>query len=289
MIKIIASDMDATLLNNRMEVSQKNAAAIKAAQAAGIDFMVATGRGIAEAKPLITTHDLETEFITLNGALVIDKAGQEVVSIPIPQTRAAKIVKILKAGDFYFELYTDDGTVSDSKIRRIQNVADLLVVLNPDQPYKIAVALAAARLELMNIKYVTSYDALLADPKTNVYKIIAFDKRGKKAFDDAKVQLAALGNLAVSSSSDNNIEINDINAQKGMALKRYAQFKGVDMSEVMAIGDNINDMSMIKMAGVGVAMANAVPDILAVADKTTDYNTKDGVAKAIQWALDGKI
>lgn len=289
MIKLIASDMDGTLLNNKMEISDKNATAIKAAQAAGIDFIIATGRGITEAKPLVSSHGLETEFITINGALVIDKNDQPVVKVPIPIPKVRAIVDLLNTEDFYFELVTDQGPYSESKVRRIQNVADLLVVLNPDQPYKIAVALAAARLELMNINYIDDFYNLLEEPNLNVYKVIAFDKRGKKAFTQAHKKLAILGELAVTSSSDNNIEINDINAQKGMALKRYAEVRHIPMSQVMAIGDNINDTSMIKAAGIGVAMANAVPEIKAIANKTTDYNTKDGVAKAIQWALDQKI
>lgn len=288
LIKLIASDMDGTLLNNKMEISQANAMAIKKAQAAGIDFIIATGRGLTEAKPLVTSHDLHTEFITINGALVIDKNDHPVVKIPIPLARVKQIVDFLNAEDFYFELVTDQGPYSESKVRRIQNVADLLVVLNPDQPYKIAVALAAARLELMNINYIDNFYDLLQKPDLNVYKIIAFDKRGKQAFKNVRQKLDALGHLAVTSSSDNNIEINDAQAQKGMALARYAATKNIPMSQVMAIGDNLNDASMIKAAGVGVAMANAVPEIKAIADRTTDFNTKDGVAKAVQWALDQK-
>ncbi|MFD1672554.1 Cof-type HAD-IIB family hydrolase [Agrilactobacillus yilanensis] len=288
MIKLIASDMDGTLLNNKMEISDNNAAAIRAAQAAGIDFIIATGRGISKAKPLVTSHGLETEFITINGALVIDRHDQPVVKVPIPNTRAKAIIDLLNAEDFYFELVTDQGPYSESRVRRIQNVADLLVVLNPDQPYKIAVALAAARLELMNINYIDNFYDLLTDEDINIYKIIAFDKRGQQAFANTKAKLAELGQLAVTSSSDNNIEINDVRAQKGIALAQYAKIRNIPMSQVMAIGDNLNDASMIKAAGVGVAMANAVPEITELADRTTDFNTKDGVAKAIQWALDQK-
>lgn len=289
MIKIIASDMDGTLLNNKMEISDGNAAAIKAAQAAGIQFLIATGRGITEAKPLVTSHGLDTDFITINGALVLDRHNQPLSSVPIQNERVKVIVDLLKTGDFYFELVTDQGPYSESRVRRIQNVADLLVVLNPDQPYKIAVALAAARLELMNINYIDTFYDLLKKPDLHVYKIIAFDKRGQKAFAQVKAELADLGHLAVTSSSDNNIEINDSGAQKGMALARYAALKNIPMSQVMAIGDNLNDASMIQAAGVGVAMANAVPEIKAMADKTTDFNTRDGVAKAIAWAIDGQL
>ncbi|MCD2256882.1 Cof-type HAD-IIB family hydrolase [Agrilactobacillus fermenti] len=289
MIKIIASDMDGTLLNNRMEVSENNAAAITAAQKAGIDFIVATGRGITEAKPLLDAHDLHTTFITLNGALVIDTDGKEVVKHPLDRDKLHQLVALLRQNDFYFEMITSEGPFSESKIRRIQNVADLLVTLNPDQPYKIAVALAAARLELMNINYIDNFDTILSDPNKEVFKIIAFDKRGQKAFTETRTAIDHLGGLVVTSSSDNNIEINDIQAQKGIALKQYAAVKHIPMTQVMALGDNLNDESMIREAGMGVAMANAVPHIKAIANRTTDFNTKDGVGKAIQWALNGEI
>ncbi|WP_461218821.1 Cof-type HAD-IIB family hydrolase [Lapidilactobacillus salsurivasis] len=285
MISIIASDMDGTLLNDHMEISPKTVAAIQKAQEAGIEFMVATGRGLSEAKPILQRSGLHPAYITLNGAQVYNAAGELVVSEPLPKQLAQELVTLLKTRQFYFELVTNRGIFSESKVRRIQHVADLLVNLNPDTSYKIAVALAAARLEIVNINYVTDYQQLVDDPTIQIMKLIVFSEEGPDAFASIRAKYAGSEELVITSSSPNNIEINSIKAQKGLALLDYAQQKGVPAANVMAIGDNLNDYSMIEAAGVGVAMGNALPAIKKIASFTTATNLNDGVAEAINWAL----
>lgn len=277
--------MDGTLLNDHMEISPKTVAAIQKAQEAGIEFMVATGRGLSEAKPILQRSGLHPAYITLNGAQVFNTAGDLVVNEPLPKNLAQEVVALLKARQFYFELVTDRGIFSESKVRRIQHVADLLVNLNPDTTYKIAVALAAARLEIVNINYVDDYQELLDDPTIEIMKIIVFSEAGPDAFTTIREKYQSSQELVITSSSPNNIEINSIKAQKGSALLDYARQKGVSAAQVMAIGDNLNDYSMIEAAGVGVAMGNALPAIKEIATFTTATNLNDGVAAAINWAL----
>lgn len=285
MIKLIASDMDGTLLNDQMTVSDANAQAIKAAQAAGIEFMVATGRGLTEAKPLVTEHDLQVAFITLNGAQVYATDGQLTVEAPLTEAQVQRIMSRLDADTIYYEVVTNQGIFSNSKPRRVQNVADLLVDLNPDTPYKMAVALASARLELMNINYVADYQKMLQQPGLEVMKIIAFTTGQPDILKAPQADFAKDPDLAVTSSAATNIEINHTNAQKGIALAAYAKQKGISMDEVMTLGDNLNDASMIKMAKYGVAMGNAVPSIKALAWHVTGTNVEDGVAQAIHLAI----
>ena len=285
MIKLIASDMDGTLLNDKMEVSDENAQAIREAQAAGIEFMVATGRGVTEAKPLLAAQNLKPAFITLNGAMVFDEAGKLVVTIPIADDLNDYIVKTLQKDNIYFEVVTNKGVFSDSRVERIQNVADLLVDLNPDTTYKLAVALAAARLELMNINYVDNYQELLDDPTIQIMKFIAFTGERHDILKAPAKTFEATCKLSVTSSSANNIEVNNIKAQKGYAVEAYAKQRGITMDEVMTIGDNLNDASMIKMAKYGVAMGNAIPEITALAWDTTKTNSENGVAAAIRKAI----
>ncbi|MEX0256980.1 Cof-type HAD-IIB family hydrolase [Lacticaseibacillus casei] len=285
MIKLIASDMDGTLLNDKMEVSDENAKAIREEQAAGIEFMVATGRGVTEAKPLLAAQQLKPAFITLNGAMVFDEVGKPVVTIPIADDLSQYVIDTLQAADIYFEITTNKGVFSDSRVKRIQNVADLLVDLNPDTTYKLAVALAAARFEIMNINYVDDYQKLLDDPTIQIMKIIAYTGETPDILKAPAKVFKATGKLSVTSSSVNNIEVNNIKAQKGYAVEAYAKQKGITMDEVMAIGDNLNDASMIKMAKYGIAMGNAIPEITDLAWGTTGTNGENGVAEAIRKAI----
>lgn len=286
MIKLIASDMDGTLLNDKMLVSDENAAAIRQAEENDIEFIVATGRGLSEAKPLLADQHLHTAYITLNGAMVYDTEGKLVVSIPLDDDATQTAMQLLTDRNIYFELVTNHGIYSNSRVRRIQNVADLLVNLNPDTTYKLAVALASARLEIMDINYVESYKEVIDDPDTQVMKIIGFNTADPDALIEPRNILQDTGKLMVTSSSRNNIEINNIDAQKGIALAKYAATKGFGMESVMSIGDNFNDESMIRDAKYSVAMGNAVPEIKDLAWFITATNTNHGVALAIMKALD---
>lgn len=285
MISLIASDMDGTLLTNNMTISPKTVAAIKSAHEHGIEFMVATGRGLSEARPLLTEHGLTPSFITLNGARVFNEHQTLVVNLPLSHSTLQAVVDELEVEHFYFELVTDQGIFSNSRIKRIENIANVIVRLNPDTPFKLAVQLTSARLELMHINYVDDYQFILNDSTYTVLKIIVFSEHGQDEFTSLKTFLATHSDLVVTSSSSNNIEINSIKAQKGLALAAYAEQKGLTMDHVMAIGDNLNDASMIKAAKYGVAMGNAIPLIKELAQKTTATNNEDGVADAIYWAI----
>ena len=217
--------------------------------------------------------------------MVFDEAGELVVTIPIASDLSDFIVETLQKDDIYFEIITNKGVFSDSRVKRIQNVADLLVDLNPDTTYKLAVALAAARLEIMNINYVSDYKELLADPTIQVMKIIAFTGEQRDILKAPAKVFEATGKLSVTSSSANNIEVNNIKAQKGYAVEAFAKQRSITMDEVMTIGDNLNDASMIKMAKYGMAMGNAIPEITKLAWGSTATNSENGVAQAIRKAI----
>lgn len=278
MIKLVACDLDGTLFNSDMAVSKTNAQAVKNAQENGIEFLIATGRAPRESRSILKDADLHTGFINLNGALVFDEKGNLLVKHSIPTPIARKIVKLLHEDGFYFEIVTASQVYSENLDKRISNVAHLMVDLNPLLDFRQAVAISAGNKTIMNMQQVNSFDELLQDPTIEVMKIIAFDSRGHEAFDDVKTAIHEIGNLVVTSSSSSNIEINAESATKGNALLDYAKLKGIKKSEIAAIGDNLNDESMIREAGVGVAMGNAIPAIKNLAQIITKNNNDDGVA-----------
>lgn len=287
MIKLIASDMDGTLLNNDLVVPEENINAIKEAQKAGIEFMIATGRGINEALPLLEKYHLHPAYITLNGAQVFDENEKVQVELPLNLEISHQIISTLRKYKLYFEMVTNQGIFSNSKVQRINNIANLITNLNPDTPFKLAIALSSARLELMKIQYVKDYDELLARPAISIFKIIAFDSNHPNNLISVKEALLNEFNsqIIITSSSKVNIEINDIHAQKGIALKKYADKKGISSNEIMTLGDNINDTTMIQYAKYSVAMENAVDSIKKIANYITARNDQAGVARAIKKAI----
>lgn len=277
MIKLVACDLDGTLFNSNMIVSKENADAIKKAQANGIEFLVATGRAPKESKVLLKDADITTGFINLNGALVYDKDGKLKVKHAIDKKRAGAIIDLLHQAGFYFEILTTNNVYTENLDARISNIAHLMVDLNPGMTFKEAVAISAANKSIMNMTIINNFRDLLERPE-DIMKIIAFDSRGPAAFSDIRKQITDLGELVITSSSSSNIEINNIKAQKGLALLDYAKQKGIKQDEIAAIGDNLNDESMIRDAGVGVAMGNAIPAIKKLAQVETKTNNENGVA-----------
>lgn len=281
MIELIASDMDGTLLNEKMVISKANAQAIAEAERRGIKFMVSTGRGYTEAHPLLTEVGINCPMITLNGAQVYDGQGKIIDNIGIEKDTVRTILQMLKEHNIYAEVVTSKGIYSDNKVKRIESVASLLVNLNPETTYKMGVVLAAARLELMNINYIDDYKELVNDHSIEVLKLIAFSDDGQNTLAPIKEKLETLGSLAITSSFINNIEINHKDAQKGIALARTAKRLGIPMENVMAIGDNFNDVSMLQVAGVSFAMENAEEEVKSHAKYLTSSNNENGVAEAI--------
>lgn len=278
MIKLVVCDLDGTLFNSNMTVSDTNTQAVKNAQNNGIEFLIATGRAPRESRSILKDADLNTGFINLNGALVFNEEGKLIVKHSISTNKAIQIVNLLHNAGFYFEIVTEKQVYSENLEQRITNVAHLMVDLNPLLDFRQAVAISASNKTITNMKQVPSFTKLLSDPKIEVMKFIAFDSRGHEAFADVKEEIAKLGDLVVTSSSSSNIEINAVKAQKGLALLDYAKLKNIKQNEIAAIGDNLNDESMIRAAGVGVAMGNAIPLIKDIAQVTTKNNNEDGVA-----------
>lgn len=291
MIKLIASDMDGTLLNDHIDVSLSNAQAIKQAQARGIHFLIATGRDYPLATHPLKDHNIECPIITLNGAQLFDKNGKNLYNKGLEKNTVKKIRSIISEyPDLHEELMTSDGVYSSNRERRLETVASMLADLNPDLTFEEAMESAATHVEEMNVKFVKSLDSVVEDDSIVILKVTAHSDEGPAVLAPLKEQLSnEVPKLAITASSKKNIEINHESAQKGIAIAQYAKKLGIKAEEVMTIGDNINDLSMLKWAEYGTAVANAVPEAKAAANYSTSSNSQNGVAEAITRVLSGKI
>jgi Cof subfamily protein (haloacid dehalogenase superfamily) len=289
MIKLIASDMDGTLLDAEMRISQENIEAIQYAQSHGIEFMVATGRNRSEALPALEEAGIDCAMITLNGAQVFDQEGNVVCSAPIDLETTQTILDILDEHQIYYEVSTNKGTYSESKEQRIENFAAHIAETMPHLTHKMAIAMTVARLEFLPIHFVDSIHELIVQDEITILKIICFHKEGAVYLGPAAKKINAYDELFVTSSGENNIEINHRAAQKGIAVSHVALNRNIDMKEVMTIGDNLNDVSMIQAAGVSFAMGNALSELKEYAKYVTEPNVQSGVGKAIRRAIDEEL
>lgn len=282
MIQLIASDMDGTLLSDHMTISDKNTEMIKAAQAQGIEFVIATGRAFDEAIPAVSQAGIECSYITSNGAQIFNKKGENILSIDIEQNKVVQVMDVFRKYDIYFELLTNQGSFSESEALRTENIAQWLMSTSKKLDHTSALEIASTHLDLLPIHYVQNFDELITQNNQKVLKFFAMGKINADALVYAKEDLVKLTGIDVTSSGSNNIEVNHFSAQKGSSLKRVADKLNIPMKNVAAFGDNFNDVSMIKAAGIGVAMGNAENEVKAIANFETLTNTEHGVAKAIE-------
>lgn len=281
--------MDGTLLDAHMSISTENTEAIRMANELGIEFMVATGRNAQEARAALDEAGIDCAMITLNGAQVFDRSGKSLFTVPIPSPQAMTVMDILDANGIYYEVATNQGLYSESQPKRIESFASSIATHMPHLTYKMAIAMASANLELLHITYVDSIRELLLDDTLEVLKIICFHTEGPRILGPVGKEISNLGELAVTSSGQNNLEVNHKNAQKGIAVAHVAHERGITLDEVMTIGDNFNDVSMLQTAGVSFAMGNAEIEVKDYAKYLTDTNLESGVGKAILRAINENL
>ena len=287
MVKLIAIDMDGTLLTPEHSISPRTILAINKALEQGIQVVIATGRAFYEAHAIVREYDLNLPYICLNGAQVRNDQHEVVVNYPLNSELVAHATDIFKSEDLFYQVYTDRAIYTTS----IEKDIDIFIELaeqsggSPDVG-KIR-RLMRERLEKTSLKEVSDYREIYEREDEEILKFLAASASMPKLVR-AKNYLHEIDEFAVSASSYGNIELTHRSAQKGIALEKMAAELNVALKDAMAIGDNLNDISMLKRAGTAVAMGNATSEVKAIADVVTGTNIEDGVAVAIENVLNNE-
>lgn len=288
MIKCIATDMDGTLLTATQEITAENREVILKAKEQGIEVVVATGRSYQEARFVLEEADLKLPMICVNGAEVRTEEGEIVASNPLDKDKARQAALRLVESGVYFEVYTNKGTFTEDEDKAISIIVDIFSTANPEVPIERIADAAEERMHKGLITKIDHYDQLFEDGQYEIYKLLAFALDDRK-LEAAKSGLKEISDLAVSSSGRENIEITSLKAQKGIALEKFGQARGITLEEMMALGDNFNDVSMLERVGKPVAMGNAAEEIKALCGEVTLTNEESGVGKAIMKVLEGRL
>ena len=260
-IRLVAMDLDDTLLRNDWTISPRVVKAIRKAQDQGIKMTIATGRMPISARPYVEQLGVDVPVITYHGAMIQQVlSGDILFRRVIPSALATEIVQDVTDRGVYVQIYLKDRVITTE--------------LN-DFSHEYA------RISSVNIEEGDLSMVLSQEPE-GVEKILLM---GEEASLD---QLAPLlqqcygEKIHLTKSKPCFLEMTDGSVNKGVALAALAGHFGIDRSEVMAIGDSFNDLEMIKYAGLGVAMGNARLEIQEQADIVTVTNEEDGVAEAIE-------
>lgn len=271
-IRLIVSDVDGTLVNNKKKITPGTMAAVTKAQAAGIRFAIASGRAWGEMDEILTTLPMVEDFICSNGALVVHyHEGKETTlfreSFSREQTKA--ILMALKDLDVYTEAYSgshiygEEACVSHFSDYVSDTIAPLIMATRQMVPHMVDYVL----------------EKQLPIEKVQIF----YGTEGKK--QQAKRLVEALGMFTVIESSEGNLEFVLPQISKGRAVKALADSMGITAEQVMTIGDSNNDLSMLTYAGTSFAMASGEDTAKQAAKYITASNEEDGVAQAIYTVL----
>jgi Cof subfamily protein (haloacid dehalogenase superfamily) len=284
MIRCIASDMDGTLLNSNQEISELNRKAILFAKEQGIEVVIATGRSYDEAHFILEDAGIHCPLIAVNGAEIRNESGDIVSSTGLSGEQAVAIAKILNQIGIYFEVYTNKGKFTEDYEKSISVIVDIYKTANPERSTNEIREMVEERFTKGFIQTIDDYEVIFNDHEYIFYKFIVFSK-DQEMLKKASIALHEIKRLKVTSSGHDNLEINHVEAQKGIALEAFVKERGIDLKDTMAIGDNFNDLSMLKKVGHPFAMGNAEEEIKEFCKNHADVNENDGVGKAISQVL----
>lgn len=262
--KLIALDLDGTLLDHNLKISPRNKEALREAAKRGVMVTVATGRMYRTSIPYVRELQLNTDWPMINyhGALIKTTESKKVLHYqPVDLDLAVAITAFAEAEGYHVNAFIDDCLYIEEEnefSRYYQSIADVeLEAVGKLSLYLKQRGEAPAKLTIINW-----HDRL------NRIEAFLKERYGGK--------IEALQSLPYF------LEVTDRRATKGQALHWLAVRLGLLPEEIMAFGDSYNDLDMIKYAGLGVAMANARPDVCRAADLVTASHDEDGVARVIE-------
>ena len=257
--------MDGTLLNSNNEVSKRTREAIIKAREKNVHIILATGRLVTSAMKYSSIIDIKSPIISSNGAVIVDSNKEIIFEKHINEDLVESIADIGEKSGLYYHFYTEDSFYSN------QYDEEIIDFYNPK-------GIKEEEKVEFNL-YKDIKDVL--DKNIKIYKFIFIDNDPKKLYK-LREELESIKNINICSSSKNNIEVMSQEVSKGDSLSTLCKMLKISRKEVIAIGDNENDLSMIEFAGLGVAMGNGTQKIKELADIITCNNDEDGVAKIIE-------
>lgn len=257
--KLIAADMDGTLLDDRKIITSRNLAAIKKAMADGVIFAFSTGRPPIAVEPYRKIIGENVPVIAYNGAMVV-----------------------LGENDIFFNqtLTKEQATIILEHVRKYNTMACIW------SQNRLYVTELGARANKYKINVMTE-PVLFDDPETiinqGITKFLWYDTAERTALfrQELSEPMKELG-ITVCPSTSEYLEFFSSNVSKALSLERLAKHYGIRREEIIAFGDNFNDLEMIEYAGLGVAMQNAPEGVRAAADFVTVSNTEDGIAHVLE-------
>ncbi len=267
-IKMVAFDLDGTLLNSEKKMSEATIEALEKAIAQGVVVLPATGRPLVGVPKELKDFPGIQYAVTANGARVVNiKTGETVCESTLALEMAEKILDIFDRYDCHQEIFANGVSYANKKCEA--NIYDYFKSRHH------------AEYTLNTRKFVGSVRMQARELGLPLEKVQAMFC-DEESFKDAKNKLDQLEGIVATDAIGMNWEVNRAGTDKGNALIELGKILGIEKDEIMALGDGMNDYAMIKKVGFGVVMENGVDELKKIAKHITASNDEDGVVKAIE-------
>jgi len=276
MYKMICIDIDGTLIKADHTLSVETIRAIRRARDKGVMIVLSTGRMYRSARLYAEELELDFPIISANGSYVRDKATSEIIyEKNLSKDDLNFIVEVLDKYGVKINFYNKDTMYISEHRDYVTRYEALSKTLPPEK-----------RIEIKYISEDYPMNDFIEEFGGYIQKGIVFPH--ESVINSIRNEVAENKLLKVVSSGDDNIEFTSHLADKGLGVLALAKARNIKPSEIICIGDSENDLSMLKVAGLPVAMGNAIPLIKEVAAYITDTNENDGVAKMINKFIFGE-
>ena len=259
--RLLAIDLDGTLIDRSLVIEEPVKGAIAAARRIGVEVVIVTGRMYRAAKPFARELDLHGPIVCYQGAAIYLLDGDKRIGhTPLAQPVATALVEKAKRDGIHPQLYFDDELYVEAINKYTKIYTDVAQVE--------AIVVPSLIGELQRGRQSTKFVAVLEREDADAYTAEVKAFIGDRAY--------------VTRSNPEFVEAVDPSVSKGTALRFVAAYLGIPLEETMAIGDAWNDVPMLALAGFGVAMGSAPPEVTVEADAVVGDAAHYGVAEAIE-------
>ncbi len=277
MIKLIASDLDGTLLDEPNQISKINLDAIEYAYQKGAKFCFATGRDLQSVNDITCLLKHKPVLLLGNGSEVYDEDENLVFQNFFNNKYLEEVCEIMNEHDVPHMIFTTDGfyTTTDPVEVRQRFIERIGKIRNQEMAHIFATNMDKPCNNLVQIEDIQEF------AKTKkVLKVEGFHYNSKPV-EDVKKELEKFTELSHLSTGKNNVEVTNLTATKGLALKRYCEHANIKKDEVMVMGDSHNDLSMFELFKYSFAPENSIQEIKDYAYKVVKSCDEHGVSQAI--------
>lgn len=285
MYRLVAIDLDGTMLNQYGIITEETKDVIKKVQEKNVEVIIASGRAINSVKNFSKEINSQNYFISGNGAITYDIQNDKILYENIlSKQKVLQIIKVCEENSIYYNVYTENGIIAKS--------------LNYNTLYYYKDNLSKPEENQTHINIVENVYDYIEQREEKILKIMICDEH-QSVFNSIIRKLKEISQIEVLEVSHMSrkiikqgteeikleyfyTEVSAQNVDKWNAIENLIKILDISKEEVIAIGDNVNDLKMIQNAGLGIAMGESAPYIKQSADKVALGNDENGVAQALE-------